>query len=168
MHRDFLKYSTDKLKQYESRIEKCLDTLTPEQIWARGAESQNAVGNLVLHLCGNLGQWILSGVDGAPDLRDRDAEFAARGDVSADELKQRIRRRVEETVAVIGAMTPEQLMERTVVQGYDVSKLHAVYHVVSHFSEHAGQIIFATKLFTSEDLGFYRHLANPLHGNKTP
>jgi len=168
MHRDFLKYSVDKLNQYESRIETCLDKLTYEQIWWRGAEGQNAVGNLVLHLCGNLAQWILSGVAGAPDLRDRDAEFAARGDVSADELKVRLRERVKETVAVIAALTPEQLTERTVVQGYDVSKLHAAYHVVSHFSEHAGQIIFATKLFTSEDLGFYRHLANPLHRNQTP
>jgi uncharacterized damage-inducible protein DinB len=88
--------------------------------------------------------------------------------VGADELKQRLRQRVEETVAVIGALTPEQLVERTVVQGYDVSKLHAVYHVVSHFSEHAGQIVFATKLFTSEDLEFDRHLANPLHGYRTP
>jgi len=168
MHRDFLKYSTDKLQQYESRIEKCLDTLTPEQIWARTAETQNAVGNLVLHLAGNLGQWILSGVAGAPDHRDRDAEFAARGNVDASELKHRLRQRVDETVAVISALTPEQLMEHTVVQGYDVSKLHAVYHVVSHFSEHAGQIVFATKLFTSQDLGFYRHLQNPLHGSKTP
>ncbi len=168
MHLDFLKYSTGKLNQYEARIETCLDKLTCEQIWARGAEKQNAVGNLVLHLCGNLGQWILSGVGGAPDHRDRDAEFAARGDVSAGELKLRIRERVKETVAVIAALTPEQLVERTVVQGYDVSKLHAVYHVVSHFSEHAGQIVFATKLFTSDDLGFYRHLANPLHGNQTP
>ena len=168
MHLDFLKYSTGKLNQYESRIETCLDKLTSEQIWTRGAEKQNAVGNLVLHLCGNLGQWILSGVGGAPDHRDRDAEFAARGDVSVGELKLRIRERVKETVAVIAALTPEQLVERTVVQGYDVSKLHAVYHVVSHFSEHAGQIVFATKLFTSDDLGFYRHLANPLHGNQTP
>ncbi len=168
MHLDFLKYSTGKLNQYESRIETCLDKLTSEQIWTRGAEKQNAVGNLVLHLCGNLGQWILSGVGGAPDHRDRDAEFAARGDVSAGELKLRIRERVKKTVAVIAALTPEQLVERTVVQGYDVSKLHAVYHVVSHFSEHAGQIVFATKLFTSDDLGFYRHLANPLHGDKTP
>src|SRR4051794_17473796 len=168
MHKDFLKYSVDKLEQYEKRIEKCLDTLTEEQIWAREAENQNAVGNLVLHLCGNLAQWILSGLGGAPDLRDRDAEFAARGSVNAEQLKERLRSRVAETVAVIRQLTPEQLIERTVVQGYDVSKLHAVYHVVSHFSEHAGQIVFATKLFTSEDLGFYRHLANPLHGNKTP
>ena len=168
MHRDFLKYSIDKLNQYEARIETCLDKLTYEQIWARGAERQNAVGNLVLHLFGNLAQWILSGVGGAPDHRDRDAEFAARGDVSADELKLRLRESVKETVAVIAALTPEQLAERIAVQGYDVSKLHAVYHVVSHFSEHAGQIIFATKLFTSDDLGFYRHLANPLHGNLTP
>ena len=85
MHLDFLKYSTGKLNQYESRIETCLDKLTYEQIWTRGAGTQNAVGNL--------GQWILSGVGGAPDHRDRDAEFAARGDVGAGELKLRIRSR---------------------------------------------------------------------------
>src|SRR5215212_9584001 len=111
MHLEFLKYSTDKLVQYESRIEKCLDLLTYEQIWARSADTQNAVGNLVLHLSGNVGQWILSGVNGEPDHRDRDAEFAARGDVDADGLKQRLRDRVQKTVAVIRELTPEQLME---------------------------------------------------------
>jgi uncharacterized damage-inducible protein DinB len=136
--------------------------------WSRGAETQNAVGNLVLHLCGNIGQWILSGVGGEPDHRDRDAEFGARGDVSADELKQRIRDRVTAAVAVIESLTPEQLLERITVQSYDVSKLHAVYHVVAHFAEHTGQVVFATKLFTSEDLGFYRHLSKPAHGHLIP
>jgi uncharacterized damage-inducible protein DinB len=168
MHHEFLKYSADKLKQHESHIEQCLDKLTYEQVWTRGAETQNAVGNLVLHLCGNIGQWILSGVGGEPDHRDRDAEFAARGDVSTDELKQRLRDRVAAAVAVIESLTPEQLLEHITVQSYDVSKLRAVYHVVVHFAEHTGQVVFATKLFTSEDLGFYGHLSKPAHRHPIP
>lgn len=164
MHTEFLKYSISRLKQSESRIEQCLDRLSDEQIWTRSAETENAIGNLVLHLCGNVGQWILSAVGGAPDVRDRDAEFAAKGDVSAGELKQRIRERVEDSIPVIETLTPEQLLEVVQVQSYDVTRLAAVYQVVTHFSEHAGQIYFATKLLTAEDLGFYGHLGRPARG----
>ena len=94
----FLKYSTEKLRQYEARIEDCLGRLPDEQIWARNSGSQNAIGNLVLHLCGNIGQWILSGVGGAPDTRDRDAEFAARDGLSGAELAARLRERVDAAI----------------------------------------------------------------------
>jgi uncharacterized protein DUF1572 len=75
----FLDYSVRKLRQLTGRIEDCLGRLTEEQIWARGAESENAVGNLVLHLSGNVRQWIVAAVGGRPDIRERDAEFGARG-----------------------------------------------------------------------------------------
>ena len=78
----FLDYSARKLRQYAGRIEDCLGRLNEEQIWARGAESENAVGNLVLHLAGNVRQWIVAAVGGRPDIRQRDAEFAARGGVA--------------------------------------------------------------------------------------
>jgi hypothetical protein len=60
--------------------------------------------------------------------------------------------------AVIGRVTPAQLSEPLKIQGYDVNVLQAIYHVVEHFSGHTGQIIFATKFLTGEDMGFYRHL----------
>ena len=164
----FIDCSVRKLRQMCERIEACLAKLNDEQIWWRGAESQNSTGNLVLHLCGNLGQWIVSGVGGAPDTRQRDAEFAARGDVSREELIRRLRTRVEETVAVIDAVTEERLNDRVTPQKYEVSVLEAIYHVVEHFSHHTGQIIFATKLLTNEDLGFYRHLNAPVHRERTP
>ena len=89
--RIFLDFSVRKLELLTGRIESCLDRLNAEQIWARGSENENAVGNLALHLAGNVRQWIVSGVGGKPDVRERDAEFAARGGASAAELKQRLR-----------------------------------------------------------------------------
>ena len=74
----FIKYSCDKLRQHSTRIEDCLSRLTYENVWMRNSDNENSIGNLVLHLCGNVTQWILSGVGAQPDLRDRDQEFAAR------------------------------------------------------------------------------------------
>ena len=169
LDRMFADFSAKKLRQMAQRIETCLAKLTPEQIWARGSENENAIGNLVLHLCGNVRQWILTGVGGAPDVRERDAEFAARESGSSTELSVRLTSTVEEAVAVIERVTAARLVERTVVQKYDVSVMEAIYHVVEHFSGHTGQIIFATKMLTSGDLGFYRHLSKAAaHGEKTP
>ena len=157
LDRLFLDYSTKKLRQLAERIEICLTKLNSGQIWARGSENENAIGNLVLHLSGNVRQWIVAGVGGAPDVRQRDAEFAARGGEPAVELTGRLRAAVEEAAAVLERVTADRLGERIVVQKYEMSVLEAVYHVVEHFSAHTGQIIFATKMLTSEDLGFYRH-----------
>src|SRR5271170_6735590 len=88
--RIFIDFSVRKLALLTERIESCLDRLSEEQVWARGGENENSVGNLALHLCGNVRQWIVSGVGGAPDTRQRDGEFAARGGVSISDLKHRL------------------------------------------------------------------------------
>jgi uncharacterized damage-inducible protein DinB len=154
----FLDFSADKLQELASRIASCLDRLSEEQVWARGQENENAIGNLVLHLCGNVRQWIISSIGGEPDHRHRSAEFAARGGKTKAQLLEQMRTTVEQAVAVIRVLPAERLTERRVIQGYEDSVLGAIYHVVEHFSMHTGQIIFATKMLTSADLGFYRHL----------
>ena len=155
----FLKFSADKLEQMCGRIETCAAKLTPEQIWARGTQNENAVGNLMLHLAGNVRQWILHGVGDQPDVRVRDAEFDARADISIEELTRRLHTTVEEAAALIRAIPPERLCEmRRIQTHYDVTVLEAIYHVVEHFSGHTGQIIFATKLMRGEDLAFYAYL----------
>jgi hypothetical protein len=103
--------------------------------------------------------WIGSGVAGRPDHRQRDSEFAARGDVQPAELATRVHGVIEDSAAVIRSLTPARLAERTSVQGFDLTILEAVYHAVEHFSMHTGQILFATKLLTGQDLGYYRDLA---------
>ena len=166
LDREFLDFSTKKLGQLAGRIETCLGKLTEEQIWARGSEQENAVGNLVLHLCGNVRQWIIGGVGGEPDRRNRDQEFAARASVPSPELEERLSSVIEEATAVLGSVTKERLSQRITVQKYDVSVMEAIYHVVEHFSMHTGQIIFVTKLLTGTDLGFYRHLASGVASGK--
>ena len=165
----FIDASTARLEQLAGRIETCLGTLTEEQVWARGSDNENAVGNLVLHLCGNVRQWIISAVGGQPDIRERDAEFAARGGLGKAQLLERLRSTVTEANAVIDAVTAEKLAERRVIQNYQVSVLEAIYHVVEHFAMHTGQIVFATKMMTGKDLAFYAHLRSAAaHGQKTP
>ena len=159
----FLRFATSKLAQLSARIVDCLGRLSDDQIWSRGSENQNAVGNLVLHLCGNLRQWILSGA------RDRDAEFAASGEVSGAELASRLHTMVNAALAVIRNTTAERLGETVSIQGYEVSVLEAFGHVTEHFAQHTGQIIYATKLLTGADLGYYRHLSKAsAHQEKTP
>jgi uncharacterized damage-inducible protein DinB len=157
----FLNYSADKLAEQRGRIETCVRKLSPDQVWMRGAETQNAAGNLVLHLTGNVRQWILNGIGGAPDARMRDAEFAARDGITPDELTRRLREAVDAAVAIIRTLPAARLTERVTIQGHDVSLLEAIYHVVEHFSGHTAQIIFITKMMTGEDLGFYAYLGNP-------
>lgn len=165
----FLRYSVDKLTQLAGRIQACLERLTPEQVWARGSENENAVGNLVLHLCGNLRQWVGFGIAGWPDIRVREQEFAARGGLAPRELADRLDQAVKEAANVLRVLPPERLGERTRVQNYDLTVLEAIYHVVEHFAGHAGQILYATKQMTHQDLGFYRHLSQPQpHGERTP
>ena len=165
----FLDCSARGLEQLAERIGKCLERLSYEQVWARGTENENAVGNLLLHLTGNLGQWIGSGLGGKPDVRQRGAEFATRGDLQPGELSARLAKAAEDAAATIRAFPPERLPEKVTIQGYELTFLEAIYHVVEHFAQHTGQIIFATKQFTGEDLGFYRHLSKPApHSEKTP
>ena len=156
---EFLTFSADKLMQLMGRIDSCVQKLTPEQIWMRAGANQNAVGNLLLHLNGNVRQWILHGVGGQADVRDRDAEFAAKDGAGAKELLARLRSTVEETAALVRTLPAGRLMERVGTQGYDCTVLAAIYHVVEHFAGHTFQIIYATKLCTGEDLGFYAHLS---------
>ena len=158
MASEFLNYSTEKLELYLDRIETCVDKLTPEQVWARQSENENAVGNLILHLDGNIRQWIIGGVGGQRDIRDRNAEFDARGGASPAELKARLRGTIEEAAAIVRGVTPERLTERIRPQGYDASVLEGIYQVVQHLAGHAFQIMLLTKLYTSQDLGFFAHL----------
>ena len=169
LDRVFLDYSGRKLRQLTGRISDCLYKLTYDQVWARGGEEQNAIGNIVLHLCGNVRQWIGFGVAGKPDIRVRDREFSARGEIQPAELRGRLNDVVEEAVAAIEAVTDSHLAQKIQIQAYEMTVLEAIYHVVEHFSHHTGQIIYATKLLTWKDTGFYAHLYSPGgHEEKTP
>ena len=151
----FITHSVEKLEQMTGYIENCLDRLHSDQIWARSVGPGNAVGNLVLHLSGNLGQWIGHYLAGRADTRDRPAEFEEETRFSAAELKAMLRAAVDSAKSDIAALTAEQLAAAVVTADSQTHVLTLVYQVVGHFQQHAGQVIFATKLITRHDLGFY-------------
>lgn len=147
--RHFLAY------EYPTKITRCLDVLPPDALWRRSDDASNSIGNLLLHLEGNVRQWIISSVGGEPGERHRSAEFEARDGSDATTLLSALRHTLDQADAVIGRLTPDDLASRRTIQGRDVSVLDAVYHVVEHFSLHTGQIILLTKLFAPGSIQFY-------------
>ena len=142
-------------EDYLPKIERCLELLTDEQIWWRANPQSNSIGNLLLHLSGNVRQWIVCGLGGATDERDRDAEFAQRETISRDELLARLKQTLKEADAALANLDVDNLLEKHSIQGCDVTAMSAIYHVVEHFSMHTGQIIMMAKMFAEVDLGFY-------------
>ena len=159
LEQDFLATAADKLAQNMSRIDTCITKLPGDALWMRDSENENAVGNLLLHLEGNVRQWILSGLGGVPDTRDRSSEFSARSGPTGSVLLANLRATVNDALKAIRTLPHPRLVETVSIQGYDTSVLAAVLHVVEHFSGHTYQIILLTKRATREDLGFYSYLA---------
>jgi uncharacterized damage-inducible protein DinB len=143
---------------YLPRITSCLDLLSPEQIWWRPNEVSNSVGNLALHLTGNVRQWIISGLGGAPDIRVRDVEFSERGPLPRQALVSGLRKTVREACGVLENLSAKDLARVHIIQKFRVTGLEAAFHVAEHFSHHAGQVILITKMLTGSDLKF-THLA---------
>jgi len=151
----FLDESRELLTEsYLRRIERCVEQLSDEEMWWRANPQSNSVGNLLLHLAGNVRQWIISGVGGAADERRRQQEFDEQGPLPRSELLLRLQATVKEADRVLSGVSAASLLERRRIQGYDVSVLEAIYHVVEHFSMHTGQIILLTKMWKG-DLAFY-------------
>ena len=155
---ELVRASRHELRLSLDKIERALARIEPEQAWQRVHENENAIGNLLLHLAGNVRQWIVCGLGGAPDNRDRPAEFAQREAVPLDELFGKLRATVEEAESVLEGLSIDALRATHQIQVYEVIGAHAVLHVITHFAEHTGQIIWAVKRLTGEDLGFYANL----------
>ena len=149
---DFLQTSATKLTDSVKTLSQCLDRLTDDQVWSRGGPHENAIGNLVLHLCGNMRQWILHGVGGQPDVRVRDAEFAATSGLTRAELLALFQSTIAEAAATIQAVPAPRLLEIIHPQGRRNSVLQAIYQVVGHVQLHIGQIILLTKQMAATDL----------------
>lgn len=155
----FLEFSHRKLlEQYWPRLRSCVESLTGGQIWWRPNEASNSIGNLVLHLNGNVRQWLIASFKRLDDSRDRPAEFSQRDRIPASELLAQLGRTMQEASEVLAHLTESDLLASYEIQGYQVTGLQAVYQVVEHFGLHYGQITYITKMLRDEDLGFYREL----------
>lgn len=150
----------DYLGQYLGKIRFCFDRLDERQVWARSGRSSNSVGNLVLHLCGNLSQWLLSGLGGEKDTRRRALEFAADRSATRAELVERLEFVVGRCRGVIGGLDDAALATPRKIQDRETDGLGTLLHAVEHMSYHTGQIVFAAKqaLGAESGIDFYPHL----------
>ncbi len=155
----FLDFSRRKLlEEYWPRLLGCVELLSDEQVWWRPNEASNSVGNLILHLNGNVRQWLVSSFNRMEDARNRPAEFSEHQMIPAAALLEKLGATMKDASEVFARLTEADLLATFQIQGYTVSGLEAVYQVVEHFGMHYGQIVYITKLVRASDLGFYREL----------
>ena len=130
--------------------------LSDTELWLRSNSSSNSIGNLVLHLCGNMTQYIVSALGNNDDNRNRDSEFSANDGFTAAELLEKMKEVTDRCIKIISALDDKQLTANYEVQGYTMSGIAIVIHVTEHYSYHTGQIVFLTKSLKDTDTGFYK------------
>lgn len=141
--------------EYPAKLRLAILAIPSDRLWFRADAASNSAGNLVLHLAGNVRQWVVSGIGGAPDIRERDAEFSTSGGMGAEALLDHLEKALSEVDAVLASLSPASLGEMWRIQGRDTTVFSALYHVVEHFAGHVGQIILLAKLFAPGELRFY-------------
>jgi hypothetical protein len=128
------------------KIKHCLGQLSADQVWWRSHPAMNGIGNLLLHLCGNVRQWIIAGLGAGPDIRNRPAEFSERCPIPKEELLRGLEAVVNEARSVLEGQTATQLVEPRRIQGSIVTGLQAIFSCVPHFQGHTQEIIHMTRL----------------------
>ena len=155
---EFKQNSIFRMEESMRMILLSLEKLDEQDIWKRPNTSSNSVGNLLLHLCGNIAQYAISSLGNNPDVRVRDKEFIADGGHDKSELVNRLDRVVNEAKEIISSTGEEEYLRSREVQGFTMSGIGVVIHVVEHLSYHTGQIAYWTKLLKDRDLGFYQDI----------
>lgn len=152
---EFIQQAILRFDENTPKIEKCLSELTEDDLWRRPNPSSNSVGNLLLHLCGNITQYVLSGLGDVEDKRERAKEFTSMGGLQKAELFDKLKTVVGAAVEIMRSLNDNDMLTIRSVQGYELSAVGIIIHVVEHYSYHTGQIIFWTKLLKDKDLRFY-------------
>jgi hypothetical protein len=142
------------MEPYWPRVERCVAELSEEEVWWREHETNNSIGNLVLHLTGNLGQFILSGIGGMEDKRDKEREFLERQRTPKVDLIQGLKQALFEADETLSRLDASRLLESTTIQGRERPIFQVIAVVVEHFALHCGQIIYIAKLKTGKDIKF--------------
>jgi uncharacterized damage-inducible protein DinB len=152
----FVAFAIKRMEMSERDILLCVEKLSEEQMWARGGDWENSVGNLLLHLEGNVRHWILHGVGGQPDVREREEEFSLTAASPKKEIVARFEMALAEARAVIVGLSAERLLETIDPQPNGTWRhptvLEAVGQVSGHLQQHMGQIVMRTKQLVQGDL----------------
>ncbi len=132
------------------QVRTCLEALNDGQIWWRANEGSNSIGNLVLHISGATRWFIGHGVGESGFVRNRDAEFAEQGPMPKEALFAHLDFAISEADRVLSEFDPARLQDTTDRVGRSVSYAELIFNHVLHFTTHAGQIVFATKLIQND------------------
>jgi len=151
----FIKETIHFLELNPPRIENCLNRLTEAQVWQKPNEVSNSIGNLILHLCGNMTQYVIAGLGGALDERERDLEFSVHNAYSKSALLENFNKVTIAAVKVLQKTEEAEFLRVRKVQGFEMTGVGIAIHVTEHYSYHVGQIALLTKLMVAQDLGFY-------------
>jgi hypothetical protein len=151
-----------------ARIKHCLNQLDDPQVWWRPEEQMNSIANIILHLCGNLKQWIISGVGGASDTRNRALEFSERGPIAKADLVRRLDEVIGEVDRVLAGVTDEKLLKIRRIQSFEETILSAILETLSHFNGHTQEIIYITRLQLGDAYRFAWVPATPEQGAPSP
>ena len=143
------------IKEYPIKLRHCVNALPRAAVWARPNEGSNSIGNLLVHLTGNVTEWILGGVGGQTITRDRAGEFEQKDGADASTLLDNLEAVLREADSVLASLTAQDLERSIMIQGRETTVLAAVYHVVEHFAMHTGQIVLLTKTYAPGKIHFY-------------
>jgi hypothetical protein len=144
--RAFLDVARNQMAERVERIEHCVGQLSDAQLWWRPQDGMNSIANLLLHLGGNMTQWILSGVGGEADFRDRPAEFSDRSLAPKSEVMNRFRHVVSRVDALLASFDETKLLESRRIQGFEETVLSALWHSLEHLGGHTQEIIALTRM----------------------
>jgi uncharacterized damage-inducible protein DinB len=143
------------MEDYLPKLREFTALISEEDVWWRPNRASNSVGNLLLHMSGSLRQWIVGGVGGESNERDRDSEFSAKEGPSLAELMELVETTAAAVDRTLAQLGESSLKDRITVQRFSVTRLHAVYHAIEHFGYHLGQIAYVAKLRKGEDLSIF-------------
>ena len=141
----------------KQRIAKCLACI-PEALIHQSPNAQiTPVANQVVHLNGNIRQWLGEGLLGCAYTRARHQEFQA-SDLTSEQLMLLWEELEQDLVPHVSKLDRLNLHTAVCIQGFHTTVLGAWLHVLEHFSYHVGQMSLLAKYYSNQDLGYYEGL----------
>lgn len=160
----FVREANASLDACREQIEHCVKQLSEPQIWDRPHKEMNSIGNLILHLGGNLRQWVVTGLSDLPDDRDRPAEFSEVGPLPTSDLLETLKSTIEQAKQTLNSLSDGELLETRRIQGFELTAVGAIFNCVPHFKGHTQEIVCLTRMQLGENYKFHWRPTTPEEG----
>lgn len=140
------------------RIKICLNQIEPDKLWHSPNEHITSIGSSILHLNGNIRQWLRSIIEGREVERDRPSEFKPEIKYSVDQLLNILSELDSDVIAMTEELKLIRAHRELSIQGIETNGIDAIVHVIEHTAYHTGQIVYLTKYYSGRSTHFYAHL----------